>query len=132
MTPYDELTAYTLSLRDAAFTHQHVVDAHAAQTADATTKPIAIVFALVGLYLHVERGLSGKDVQRVHMKLARRKQTWPPIALPRDRGSIDAECVLAAPDRIKAVDQWCASVWAPYRDQNRSTIVRLLAHDSQA
>ncbi len=53
MSPEDELCCYTLSLRDAAFIHQHAVDAIAAQNADAQTKPIAIAFALVGLYLAI-------------------------------------------------------------------------------
>lgn len=46
-----EFTCYTLAHRDPAFLHQHVVDAFAAQHADDSTKPITLVFALVGLYL---------------------------------------------------------------------------------
>src|SRR5438067_3221775 len=49
---------------------QHVVDAYAAQTARASTKPITLAFALVGLYLHLEKNQTGKQVQRVHMLLA--------------------------------------------------------------
>ena len=48
---YHELSAYTLSHPDPSFIHQYVVDAFAAQTADENTKPIALTFALVGLYL---------------------------------------------------------------------------------
>ena len=48
---YHELTAYTLSHTDPAFIHQYAVDAFAAQTADDTTKPITLAFALMGLYL---------------------------------------------------------------------------------
>jgi hypothetical protein len=61
---YDQVRYYTLSLGDPAFIHQHVVDAFIAQHADENTKPIAITFALVGLYLHVEKGFSGQQVQR--------------------------------------------------------------------
>jgi hypothetical protein len=71
---YHELCAYTLADRDPAFIHQHVVDAFAVQHADARTKPIAVTFAPVGLYLHIEKGYSGKLVQRVHMDLAKRKR----------------------------------------------------------
>ena len=39
---FDELCAYTLQRGDAAFIHQHVVDAFAAQQADENTKPIKI------------------------------------------------------------------------------------------
>src|SRR5688500_4296697 len=51
---YEELCCYTLAHGHAAFIHQHVVDAQAAQAAGEHTKPIAITFALAGLYLHVE------------------------------------------------------------------------------
>ena len=73
---------------DPAFIHQHVVDAWTLQHADEHTKPIAITFALAGLYLHCERGYTGKQVQRVHMLMARRKQTWPTFAFPCERGTM--------------------------------------------
>jgi hypothetical protein len=60
MDLYDQLSLYTLSHADPSFIHQHVVDAFAAQHADDRTKPITLTFALVGLYLHAERGFSGK------------------------------------------------------------------------
>ncbi len=74
---YDELSAYTLTHTDPAFIHQHVVDAFAAQQADESTKPITLTFALVGLYLQVEKGRTGRRVQLVHMQLAKCKQPRP-------------------------------------------------------
>ncbi|HXG53369.1 MAG TPA: DUF5946 family protein, partial [candidate division Zixibacteria bacterium] len=56
---YEQLQCYTLGHGGLEFIHQHVVDAWAAQHADEQTKPIRLTFALVGLYLHVERGFSG-------------------------------------------------------------------------
>ena len=53
---YDEVYAYTMGR--AGFILQHVVDAHAAQSASEETKPIRVIFALVGLYLRVERQFS--------------------------------------------------------------------------
>ena len=53
---YDRLQCYTLAHGDPAFLHQHIVDAWAAQHADDRTKPIGLTFALVGLYLHLEKG----------------------------------------------------------------------------
>jgi hypothetical protein len=106
----------------------HAVDAYAAQTATRETKPIGLVFALAGLYLHVERGVSGKQVQRIHMQLGRQKRNWPAIALPPDRGAITAADVLAVPagtTRDRAIDAWCESVWDAFRD-SRGTIVELL------
>ena len=125
---YHELSAYTLTHGDVAFIHQHVVDAHAAQRADASTKRITLSFALAGLYLHVEKQWSGRQVQLAHMKMARRKREWPVFELPSNRGSVTAAHVLshpAGPERDKAIDDWCASVWAAFRD-NRAAVIVLL------
>jgi hypothetical protein len=59
-----ELSCYTCSHPDPLFIHQYAVDALTAQQADENTKPISIVFALIGLYLHLEANFSGKKVQR--------------------------------------------------------------------
>jgi hypothetical protein len=128
MSPEDELSCYTLSLRDATFIHQHVVDAIAAQNADAQTKPIKITFALLGLYLHVEKQVSGRQVQLIHIRLAKSKASWPACPLPNHRGAISAVDVLAVPpgpERDKAIDAWCESVWAAFHE-SRQTIVDLL------
>lgn len=112
------LYAYSLERGDAAFVHQHVVDALCAQAADATTPSMRLVFALVGLYLHVERGRTGREVQRVHAALARRRPAWPTLPLPASRGAFTARDVLATPAgplRDAAIDAWCESVWAAYR-----------------
>src|SRR5262245_25864803 len=104
---YDALCAYTLTHGGAAFIHQHVVDAFAAQSADEHARPIGVTFALVGLYLHVERAFTGRQVQRTHMLMARRKRSWPAFILPDERGAITARTVLSAPAGIardKAID----------------------------
>ena len=111
---YDELASYTLTHGDAAFVHQHVVDAFAVQHASEATKPIAVAFGLIGLYLHVEHGFSGRQVQRAHRMLAGRSRTWPAFPLPERRGAMtaaDAVAVPAGPQRDRAIDAWCASVW---------------------
>lgn len=115
----DALAAYTLTHGDPAFIHQHVVDASAAQSATPATKPIALAFALIGLYLHVERGFTGRQVQRAHMMLAKRTREWPTFPLPDFRGSMTAVDVMAAPagaERDRAIDAWCAAVWDAYRE----------------
>jgi hypothetical protein len=99
-----------------------VVDAFAAQTADAQTKPIKLTFALIGLYLHIEKGFTGKMVQRAHMNLAKKKRPWPVFRLPAERGSITASAVLAAPEgeaRHQAIDAWCVSVWNAFRESQQ-------------
>jgi Family of unknown function (DUF5946) len=129
---FHELCAYTLNLADAAFTHQHVVDAFAAQCADETTKPIKLTFALVGLYLHLDHGLTGREVQRVHLRLAQQKEQWPTFPQPPDRGKMRAGDVLAFPEgaeRIRAIDDWCATVWESYRESHHAVAAFLRARD---
>jgi len=76
---YNELCAYTLAHRGSPeFIHQYVVDAFAAQHADERTKPIGLTFALLGLYLAVERHFTGRQVQRAHMQLAVASRSGPP------------------------------------------------------
>jgi hypothetical protein len=125
---YHQLCAYTLTRGDTAFIHQHVVDAYAAQHADEATKPIAITFALIGLYLLVEHGMTGRQVQRVHMKLGRQKHAWPAFALPQDRGAMTAVDVMGAtegPERDRAIHDWCRSVWAAF-SANRGIVADVL------
>ena len=105
-----------------------MVDAFAVQTATTAGKPIAVVFGLVGLYLHLEKQFSGHEVQQAHIGLSRRKREWPAIRLPHDRGSMTAQDVLAAPaglERDGAIDDWCRSVWTAF-GENRQIIIALL------
>ncbi len=128
---YNELQFYTLAHGDPAFIHQHVVDAWAAQHADERTKPLGLTFALIGLYLHIEKGFSGRQVQRAHMALARRRREWPSFALPQERGSVTAIQVMAAPagpERDRAIDEWCASVWSSFRDSHQAVAESVKRH----
>ncbi len=126
MTPdlddlYHELSYYTLAHRDPAFIHQHIVDAYTAQHAHETTKPIAVVFALIGLYLHLEKNFTGRQVQRFHMKLAKVRRRWVRLPLPKERGAITVRHVLAAaegPSRDALIDIWCASVWQAWNESH--------------
>jgi Family of unknown function (DUF5946) len=123
---YDEVYAYTMGRP--GFILQHVVDAFAVQTANDASKPIGVVFGLVGLYLRVEKHFSGRQVQKAHMELGRRKREWPAIYLPVDRGAMTVIDVLAAsagPKRDLAIDDWCRSVWTAF-GSNRQTIIALL------
>lgn len=118
---YNELACYTLSLGDKEFIHQHIVDAFGAQHADENTKPIGITFALAGLYLYLEKGYTGRQVQLAHVKMARRKRKWPSFNLPENRGDITVEDVLnTAPgkERKEMIRKWCISVWDSYRQSH--------------
>jgi hypothetical protein len=125
---YHALYVYALERGDHSFTLQHVVDAHAAQTAMPQTKAIAITFALVGLYLYVEKGYSGRQVQQMHMRMGRHKRRWPEIRLPANRGVMTAAAALAAPagaKRDEAIESWARSVWEAFAD-SRDTIIELV------
>ncbi len=131
LAAYDELQCYTLAHGGEAFIHQHVVDAWIAQHADERTKPIALTFALVGLYLHLERGFSGRQVQRVPMALGKHKKGWPSFELPRERGSVTALQAVAeapGPERDRTIDAWCASVWAAFRESHQAVAALLKQH----
>lgn len=122
---YNQLAFYTLAHPDPAFLHQLVVDAYGAQCADESTKPIAVVFTLIGLYLHLEKGYTGKQVQRAHMQLAKWPNTWPELPRPAQRGAVHIEQVLttepgAARDAV--IEQWCASVWESWRESRPAII----------
>ena len=124
---YDELAFYTLSHPDPAFLHQHIVDAYAAQHAGDASKPIGIVFALIGLYLYLEKGFTGKQVQRMHMRLAHQRKQWPKLPPPLSPAKMSLADVLAAEPgkpRDAAIRNWCASVWETWTLQ-RDQIVEL-------
>lgn len=128
---FNELSYYTLAQPRSSFIHQVAIDSFTAQTADATTKPIAVFFALAGLYLHLEKGFSGLQVQRAHMRLANRPKQWPVLPLPRDRGSITVSDVLKAPaglERDAMIERWSASVWQEWQE-SRNTIADLLSRE---
>ena len=118
---YHELSYYTLAHPDPSFIHQHIVDAYTAQSANADTKPIAVAFSLIGLCLYVEDHLSGREVQRVHMKLARNRKAWPTFRLPQQRGTITVSDVVAVPPGVERDDmirKWCMSVWDAWQESH--------------
>lgn len=119
---YNELAYYTLAHPDPSFIHQELVDAYRAQHAHEHTKAIAITFALIGLYLYIEKGFSGKQVQRAHMQLAKHRKTWPRIEPPEQRGDVTVHDVLAAPpgqERDNMIRQWCGSVWEAWKESQQ-------------
>ena len=129
---FHELCFYTLAHGDAAFIHQHVVDAFAAQQAEPTAKPIKVAFALIGLYLHREQGYSGREVQLAHMRLAKHRKQWPAFTPPEQRGAVTVGDVLAVPpgrERDDAIERWCASVWEAWSESGVREQVRELLKD---
>jgi hypothetical protein len=124
---YDELTGgYTLTLGDAEFIHQLVVDAYAATHLLVGSKPITAVFAVVGLYLVNERGYTGRQTQLAHMRMARMPGQWPRLELPQARASMMVRDVLQAPPerRQMAIKEWSAAVWQTWQPR-REEVERL-------
>jgi hypothetical protein len=118
---YDRLACYSLSHTDPSFLHQHVVDPYVAQHANEHTEPIGIVFALIGLYLLIERNFTGRQVQRIHTQLAKQCKQWPPLAFPRERGTITVAAVLATSpgrERNAMIRNWCLSVWEAWKESH--------------
>jgi len=124
---FDELCFYTMSLRDPFFLHQNAVDAFAAQHVEEDTKPIKTVFALIGLYLTLEKGFTGRQVQLAHMRLAKQRKHWPKIPPTSASTSITIANALKAepgPGREQAIRDWCEAVWQTWQSQ-RETIANL-------
>lgn len=129
-SPIDELRAYTVGLSDAEFLHQHVVDAYEVYDSGPWSKPIAVAFGLAGLYMYLERGATGRQVQQVHRLIGAQRKAWPVFAVPDDRGAMGpAEVMEAAPgpDRDAAIRAWCESVWAAVADIHESVALWLRA-----
>jgi len=127
---YDELSCYTLARGDAAFIHQNIVDAYAAQHAGRNVRTITTAFALIGLYLHVEKNYSGRKVQLAHIRLAKKRKPWPAFHPPACSGAVTVADVLRAEPGLawdQAIKQWCISVWEAWHDSHQK--VRDLARD---
>jgi hypothetical protein len=116
---YDALVYYTLGLKDNFFIHQYVVDAYTAQFANINTKPISLIFSLVGLYLNIEKNYSGKSIQQFHTLMSNNKIIWPHVALPLKRGDITIDMILKEKEdeeRNKMIKVWCISIWDAFAD----------------
>ena len=117
----NEASYYTLGHGRERFIHQHLVDAYGAQHARPDGPAIGAAFSLAGLYLAVERGFTGLQVQRIHMVMASRTKVWPRFVPPADLGTLTVADVLAAepgPDREQALMDWCAGVWESWRSDH--------------
>jgi hypothetical protein len=99
--------------QDPEFIHQHAVDAYAAQHAGGTTRNITVAFGLIGLCLALERGFTGMEIQRAHMRIAKLRNVWPRLDPPPKPASITVMDVLAVPDgpeKDAMIRRWMAAV----------------------
>ena len=130
---YCELSGYSLSRGYEPFVHQHVVDAYGLLHGKPTASNIGVAFTLVGLYLAVEKGFSGRDVQRAHMQLARQRKQWPLFDRPAPYASMTVADVMQEEPgdaRDAAILRWAAAVWDVCCEESRAwaraTCVELL------
>ena len=125
---FDELSFYTLARPRSEFLHQLAIDTFTAQHASEASRPMAIVFAVLGLYLHAERGFTGLQIQRVHMQLAPRRLEWPALPLPARHAGLNVADVLNAEpgaERDAMIRRWCAAEWQVWTE-SRAAIAHLL------
>ena len=83
-----QLSYYTLAHGDPRFIHQHLVDVYGAQHVRQSRSTIGAAFALAGLYMAVERGFTGRQVQQAHIRMARAFKPWPRFEPPQDVGPL--------------------------------------------
>lgn len=125
---YNELSYYTLGLKDKCFIHQYLVDAYTLQTANSETKAISLTFSLVGLYLYIVKNYTGKEVQEFHTLMSNKKIEWPCFILPTNRGAISIDNVLEAnsdDEKNNLIKKWSKSVWEAYNTNH--PVVREIA-----
>ena len=122
---FGELSAYTLTHGDPKFIHQHAVDTWQAQHAVVSKSNIGIAFSLIGLYLALEKGYTGRKVQLAHMELGRTKRQWGDFEIPTTRATLTVFDVLrahAGPARDAKLMQWAAAVWATWNHAHAWTV----------
>jgi hypothetical protein len=120
---YGEVQGYALRhlelVRDL---HQLTVDTYAAQHAPrdpgGDRPPIGVAYALVGLHLALDRGLSGFEVRAAHQRMGRPDPSWPLLPAPASTGTMTILDVATAGTMVdspsghaRAVRAWAADVW---------------------
>jgi hypothetical protein len=119
----NELTAFFMMNPDLTFRAQHAVDAYGAQHSGGVTKNVTIAYSLIGLYLALERGQSGRQVQQAHMELAKKSIQWPSLALPARSYSLTIADVLNADEttRNDILMKWAQCVWDAWKEHHEWT-----------
>ncbi len=79
------------------------------------------MFGLIGLYLALEKGYTGRQVQLAHMKIASRRKDWPRLEPPDRIAELTVMDVLRAEtdqEKEKILMKWAESVWEIWEDQH--------------
>jgi hypothetical protein len=118
---FSDLQSYTVAKQDPEFIHQHAVNAYEAQHAGGPTRTITVTFGLIGLYLALEKGYSGRQVQLTHMRIAKAMKDWPRLEPP------DQPALLTVMDALHAgtdaekdamIRKWMTAVWESWGDRH--------------
>ena len=123
-----KLSAKTMSLHDTEFIHQTAIDSYQAQHAGGINKNISVAFGLIGLYLALERGYSGREVQKAHMVLANRFKDWPKFEPPTREWQMTVQDILQAKsdsEYREKIRLWAKSVWEKWQS-DRDRIIELV------
>ncbi len=131
---YHELSALILDNAAAAGQwHQLGTDTYAAQHVGPRMRPITLWFALVGLHLALDRGLTGPQVRDAHQYLSSRGGDWPRFAAPDSPGSLTAHDVprdLDGGALSAGLVAWAEAVWQvwqPVHEAVATTCLQALA-----
>jgi hypothetical protein len=118
---FSNLQCYTVAKQDPAFIHQHAVDAYEAQHVGGTTRNITVAFGLIGLYLALEKGYTGRQVQLAHMSIAKTREDWPRLEPPDQPAFVTVMDVLCAgtdAEKDVLVRKWMDAVWESWADRH--------------
>ncbi len=84
--------------------------------------PITVAFGLIGLYLALEKGYTGREVQKAHMKIAKIHKDWPFLEPPlRHAGLTATDVVREETDTQKEtmIRKWMEAVWEIWEDRHQ-------------
>lgn len=113
---YGEVTGPAMTDPVLGELHQLTVDTYAAHHPRAGSPPIGTAFALIGLYLSLERGMSGPRVRDEHHRLARVRRSWPEFVPPPgldalSHSILDVDRAVTNEAHARALDAWAGAVW---------------------
>lgn len=109
---FNQLADRTFAFQHPDFHHQLSVDAYGAQHADGVSRNIITAYALIGLYLALEKNYTGRQVQHVHSIIP--KQSWEKLEPPATTGTLTVQDVLKATteeELYAAMKKWAQAVW---------------------
>jgi hypothetical protein len=109
--------------------HQLTVDAYAAQHAPREVggdlPTISAAYALVGLHLALDRGLSRIEVRAAHQRMGKPDPPWPRLPTPERTGAMTVFDVARAGVMVdspaghaRAARAWAAAVWQAWAAQH--------------